>query len=175
MDVPQARTPRASLRSPRRLCARKPSSTGGPRRSRRLGPCPIRCAVRCRYFLVAHRVADRAAVKPLRESWPRSWAVNSRPLREPCTENPHPRSPPPQINRGSGTNLFPPFAFSSLLPCLLVLLALQCPQRRSHRRRIPTRRRRPSPSPRSKQALAAARCGTAVSSSSPLPLFLCAD
>ena len=117
--MPLARMPLASRRSPRRLCARKQSSAVGARRSRRLGSCPIRCAARCGYFLMAHRGADRAAVKPLRESWPRSWAVNLRPLREPCAGNPHPRSPPPQINRGAGLSLFPLLRIRSPSSCLL--------------------------------------------------------
>ena len=112
--------------------------------SRRLGSCPIRCAARCGYFLMAHRGADRAAVKPLRETWPRSWAVIPRPLREPCAENPHPRSPPPQINRGSGAPVFissSPQSLSFFLPPFLLPHTEHGFRRRRTNSRTPTSRR----------------------------------
>ena len=98
MDVPLARTPLASRRSPRRPCARKHSSAVGPHRSRRLGSCPIRRAAQSRWLSVTHRVADRAAVKPQRKPWRRSWGHN-------LLESP--------INSREGAPVFPSAPFFS--------------------------------------------------------------
>ena len=95
-DVPLARTPPTSCRSPRRPRVRKHLIAAGPRRPRRLGFSPIQCAARCRYSFVAHGVADRAAVKPQRRSWRRSWGRNSPSVTRSCAAN---RAPTISSNR----------------------------------------------------------------------------